>query len=83
MFSIQGSINDGKKSSYSSIRGTAGVDGNDKWEGVALDKDEFTLGEMFKGAEYKKELTGKWPQNNQDNDDTSTVAHGFDLAFQE
>lgn len=73
----------GKKSSYSSIRGNAGFYGNDKWEGVALDKDEFTLGEMFKGAGYQTAFIGKWHLDNPDNVDTWAVGHGFDLAVQE
>ena len=73
----------GKKSSKSSIRGNAGFYGNDKWEGVALDKDEFTLGEMFKGAGYQTAFIGKWHLDNPDNVDTWAVGHGFDLAVQE
>ena len=43
----------GKKASKVSIRGNAGFYGNDKWEGAALDKNEFTLGKMFKHAGYQ------------------------------
>ena len=73
----------GKKSSFSSIRGNAGFYGDDKWEGSALDQDEFTLGEMFKGAGYQTAFIGKWHLDNPDNVDTWAVGHGFDLAVQE
>ena len=73
----------GKKSSKSSIRGNAGFYGNDRWEGVTLVKDEFTLGEMFKGAGYQTAFIGKWHLDDPDNVDTWAVGHGFDLAVQE
>ena len=37
----------GKEPGQSSVRGNAGFFGSDKWEGVAIDKNEFTLGKMF------------------------------------
>ena len=39
----------GKNATNVAIRGNAGYFGNVKWEGVVLDKDAFTLGEMLKG----------------------------------
>ena len=33
----------GKKPTNSPIRGNAGFFGNNRWKGVALDKNEFTL----------------------------------------
>ena len=65
------------------IRGNAGFFGDDKWEGVALDKDEFTLGEMMKGAGYQTAFIGKWHLDKPDDVDTWAVGHGFDYAVQE
>ncbi len=73
----------GKSSIISSIRGNAGYFGHDRWEGVALDKDEFTLGEMMKGAGYQTAFIGKWHLDYPDSVNTWACAHGFDYAVQE
>jgi hypothetical protein len=46
----------GKSATRVPIRGNAGFFGDDKWEGVNLDADTFTLGEMFKAANYQTAL---------------------------
>ena len=73
----------GKKSSKSSIRGNAGFFGDDRWEGAALDKNEFTMGKMFKNAGYQTAFIGKWHLDKPDDLETWAVSHGFDLAVQE
>ena len=73
----------GKSATFVSIRGNAGYFGNDKWEGVALDKDEFTLGEMFRAADYQSAFIGKWHLDNPDEPATWAFSHGFDFAAQE
>ena len=73
----------GKSSILSSIRGNAGFLGDDRWEGMALDKNEFTLGEMMKGAGYQTAFIGKWHLDYPDSVNTWACAHGFDYAVQE
>jgi len=73
----------GRSATYVPIRGNAGYYGNEKWEGVSLDKDEFTLGEMFKAADYESAFIGKWHLDNPDDPDTWAFAHDFDFAAQE
>ncbi len=73
----------GRSSGHVPIRGNAGFFGNDKWEGVALDKDDFTLGEMFKAAGYQSAFIGKWHLDNPDDVRTWAYGHGFDYAAQE
>ena len=73
----------GKQSDRVSIRGNAGYLGNDKWEGFALDRDEFTLGEMMNGAGYKTAFIGKWHLDHPDDVETWAYGHGFDYAVQE
>ena len=73
----------GKKSSRVSIRGNAGFYGKDRWEGVALEKDEFTLGEMFDQAGYQSAFIGKWHLDNPDDVETWAYGHDFDFAVQE
>ena len=73
----------GKKSSKSSIRGNAGFYGDDIWQGAFLDKNQFTLGEMFKEAGYQTAYIGKWHLDYPDEVDTWAIGHGFDLAIQE
>jgi len=72
-----------KKSSNSSIRGNAGFYGNDRWEGAALDKDDFTMGKMFKKAGYQTAFVGKWHLDKPHELGTWAFNHGFDLAVQE
>jgi arylsulfatase A-like enzyme len=73
----------GKSSSYSTIRGNSGVFSDDRWMRVALKKDEMTLGEMLKKADYQTAFIGKWHLD--DPNDLSTWAYnrGFDFAVQE
>ncbi len=73
----------GRHPAYSVIRGNAGFHGNDRWEGMALDKHEFTLGEMMKGAGYQTGFVGKWHLDNHDDVETWAFGHGFDYAVQE
>lgn len=68
----------GRQAGHVPIRGNAGYFGDDKWEGVALDKDEFTLGEMMKGADYQTAFVGKWHLDKPDEVETSrTETTGF------
>jgi arylsulfatase A-like enzyme len=73
----------GKNPANSAIRGNAGYFGNDRWEGVALDKDDFTLGEMLKAAGYQTAFVGKWHLDHPDEVETWACGHGFDYAVQE
>ncbi len=73
----------GRSATYVPIRGNAGYFGNDKWEGVYLDENEYTLGEMFKEANYQSAFIGKWHLDNPDNPATWAYGHGFDYAAQE
>lgn len=73
----------GKNATKSQVRGNAGFFGDDRWEGIALDKNEFTLGEMFKSKGYQTAFIGKWHLDNPDDVSTWAVGHGFDFAVQE
>lgn len=73
----------GKSAANVPIRGNAGYFGNDRWEGVALDKDAFTLGEMLQGTGYQTAFIGKWHLDNPDDVETWAWGHGFDYAVQE
>ena len=73
----------GKEPGQSSVRGNAGFFGSDKWEGVAIDNNEFTLGKMFKKGGYETAFIGKWHLDNPESINTWAVGHGFDLAVQE
>ena len=73
----------GRSAGHVPIRGNAGYFGNDKWEGVALPRDEFTLGEMFRDAGYQSAFIGKWHLDNPDDPSTWAYAHGFHYAAQE
>lgn len=73
----------GKNPSKVSIRGNAGYYGDDIWEGAFLDKDEFTLGKMFKDVGYQTAFIGKWHLDRPDDVETWAYGHGFDLAAQE
>ena len=73
----------GRSSGHVPIRGNAGYFGNDKWSGVALDKDEYTLGEMFREAGYQSAFIGKWHLDDPDDVRTWATGHDFDFAAQE
>jgi arylsulfatase A-like enzyme len=73
----------GKNATNVAIRGNAGYFGNDRWEGVALDQDAFTLGEMLKGQGYQTAFIGKWHLDNPDDVNTWAYGHEFDYAAQE
>ena len=73
----------GKNPTNVTIRGNAGYFGNDKWEGVALDQDAFTLGEMLKEQGYQTAFIGKWHLDHPDDVNTWASGHGFDYAAQE
>ena len=73
----------GKSPTRASIRGNAGFYGNDRWEGAAIDKNEFTLGKMFKAEGYETAFIGKWHLDKPDDVQTWAIGHGFDLAVQE
>ena len=73
----------GRSATRVPIRGNAGYFGEDKWESISLDKDEFTLGEMFKSADYQSAFIGKWHLDNPDEPATWAFSHGFDFAAQE
>ena len=73
----------GKSPTRASIRGNAGFYGNDRWEGAAIDKNEFTLGKMFKEEGYETAFIGKWHLDKPDDVQTWAIGHGFDLAVQE
>jgi len=73
----------GKSPTKVAIRGNAGYFGNNRWERVSLDKDEYTLGEMFKAAGYQTAIVGKWHLDDPDDVETWACGHGFDYAVQE
>ena len=73
----------GKSASRTTIRGNAGYFGDERWQGAWLDKNEFTLGEMMKGAGYQTAFIGKWHLDNPDDVETWAHGHGFDYAVQE
>ena len=73
----------GKSPARVAVRGNAGYFGNEKWEGVPLDKNAFTLGEMLKGAGYQTAYVGKWHLDHPDDLETWAWGHGFDYAAQE
>ena len=73
----------GKSATRVPIRGNAGFFGDDKWEGVYLDADTFTLGEMFKAANCQTAFVGKWRLDDPDAPATWAFGHGFDFAAQE
>ena len=73
----------GKSASFNTIRGNAGLFGNDIWRGAWLDKNSFTLGEMLKKAGYNTAFIGKWHLDYPDSVETWACGHGFDYAVQE
>ena len=73
----------GKSSSHVSLRGNAAFVKDSLWEQIALDKDEYTLGEMFKDAGYQSAFIGKWHLDTADQPETWAFSHGFDFAAQE
>jgi len=73
----------GKSASFNTIRGNAGLFGNDMWRGAWLDKNSFTLGEMLKKAGYNTAFIGKWHLDYPDSVETWACGHGFDYAVQE
>jgi len=73
----------GKSSSHVSIRGNAAFVKDSVWEQIALDKNEYTLGEMFKEAGYQSAFIGKWHLDTADQPETWAFSHGFDFAAQE
>ena len=73
----------GKSPARVAVRGNAGYFGNDKWEGVPLDEDSFTLGEMLQGAGYQTAYVGKWHLDRPDDLQTWAWRQGFDYAAQE
>ena len=73
----------GKSSSHVSIRGNAAFVRDSLWEQIALDKNEYTLGEMFNEAGYQSAFVGKWHLDTADEPETWAFSHGFDFAAQE
>ena len=73
----------GKSSSHVSIRGNAAFIRDSVWKQIALDKNEYTLGEMFKEAGYQSAFIGKWHLDTADQAETWAFSHGFDFAAQE
>lgn len=73
----------GKSSSHVSIRGNAAYKRDSIWRQIALDKNEYTLGEMFKEAGYQSAFIGKWHLDTADQPETWAFSHGFDFAAQE
>ena len=73
----------GKSAAKVAIRGNAGYFGHERWEGVALDKDAFTLGEMMESAGYQTAFVGKWHLDHPDDVQTWAWGHGFEYAVQE
>jgi arylsulfatase A-like enzyme len=73
----------GKSSSHVSIRGNAAFVRDSLWEQIALDKNEYTLGEMFSEAGYQSAFVGKWHLDTADKPETWAFSHGFDFAAQE
>ena len=73
----------GRGAANASIRGNAGYFGDDRWEGIGLDKDTFTLGELMQGAGYQTAFIGKWHLDYPDDVETWAWGHGFDYAAQE
>ena len=73
----------GKSSSHVSIRGNAAFIRDSVWRQIALDKNEYTLGEMFKEAGYQSAFVGKWHLDTADQPETWAFSHGFDFAAQE
>ena len=73
----------GKSSSHVSIRGNAAFVKDSLWEQIALDKNEYTLGEMFNEAGYQSAFVGKWHLDTADEPETWAFSHGFDFAAQE
>ena len=73
----------GKSSSHVSIRGNAAFIRDSVWRQIALDKNEYTLGEMFKEAGYQSAFIGKWHLDTADQPETWAFSHGFDFAAQE
>lgn len=73
----------GISSSYNTIRGNNGSFSDDRWNRVALKKDEITLGEMLKKAGYQTGFVGKWHLDDPNDLSTWAYARGFDYAVQE
>ena len=73
----------GKSSSHVSIRGNAAFIRDSVWKQIALDKNEYTLGKMFKEAGYQSAFIGKWHLDTADQPETWAFSHGFDFAAQE
>ena len=73
----------GKNVTNVAIRGNAGSFGNDRWEGMALDQDAFTLGEMLKEQGYQTAFIEKWHLDRPKDVNAWVSGHGFDYAVQE
>jgi len=73
----------GKHAGHATIRGNNGIYEHDKWDRVALRKDEVTLGEMLQDAGYQTGFIGKWHLGNPNDESTWAMNRGFDFAVQE
>ena len=74
----------GKHSGINTIRGNVGYFAElDRFDRVALKKDEVTLGEMLRGAGYQTAWVGKWHLDDPKDLSTWACNRGFDFAVQE
>ena len=51
------------------------------WRQIALDKNEYTLGEMFKEAGYQSAFIGKWHLDTADQPETWAFSTGLILQL--
>ena len=65
------------------VRGNYGLYEDGLWDKVALKKEEITLSEMLKKADYQTAFIGKWHLDIPDDVSTWAVNRGFDFSIQE
>jgi arylsulfatase A-like enzyme len=73
----------GKHTGHTSVRGNRGKYSEKRWDRIALDKSEMTIGELLQNAGYQTAMIGKWHLGISNDKTTWAKKRGFDYAVQE
>ena len=73
----------GMHTGHTSIRGNRGRYSERRWDRIALDQSELTIGEMLQKEGYQTAMIGKWHLGVPDDKSTWAKKRGFDYAVQE